>query len=203
MQPRPYVCGWCGDRSPGAEGLEARRHYSLPPEENASGEITFAVVNVTGHLRFCEHCNYPTFIETFLQRPELDRQYPPPSFGEPLPGLPADLGTLYEEARHCMAASAFTAAVMLTRKILLHIAAERGAPAKALERFWTALEYLFTSNTVPRTYASWVDRIRDLGNETNHRIQLCTKEKATDSMAFTTMLLKVLYVLPAQASSSR
>jgi hypothetical protein len=102
-----------------------------------------------------------------------------------------------------MAASAFTAAVMLTRKMLLHIAAERGAPAAALRKFQTAVEYLFTNNEVPRSYASWVDRIRDLGNETNHRVELCTKAKATDAMEFTTMLLKVLYVLPAQASSTR
>ncbi len=198
----PYVCGWCGDRSPGAGGLETKTHFFLPWRPGQE-EGTAEVLYVTAHLRICEHCGRPTFIETFHGYPELTRQHPSPAFGAQLASLPADLSSLYEEARRCMSVYAYTSAVMIARKMLLHIAAERGAPKDALERFVLALKYLEQCGEIPKSHRRWVDRIKDVGNDANHEIRLITRQEAEDVMQFTEMLLKVVYVLPAVASSRR
>ncbi|TBT15295.1 hypothetical protein D5E83_24565, partial [Vibrio parahaemolyticus] len=46
--------------------------------------------------------------------------------------LPEDLAALYKEARNCVAASAYTGAVLLTRKLLMNIGVEQGAQKVSL-----------------------------------------------------------------------
>jgi hypothetical protein len=61
-------------------------------------------------------------------------------FGPSVEGLPADIQDAYEEARQCMAVQAFTAAELICRKILMHVAVEKGA--KAGESFTAYLTHL-------------------------------------------------------------
>jgi hypothetical protein len=72
-------------------------------------------------------------------------------------GLPPELGALYDEARRSAAAGAPTAAVLVCRKILMHI----GFQEKAEENktFLYYVEYLSEHGFVPPNGKSWVDYI--------------------------------------------
>ena len=62
--------------------------------------------------------------------------FPGVMFGPDLSGLPPEVAEAYGEARLCMSVNAFTAAELISRKILMHVAADKGA--KAGEPFATA-----------------------------------------------------------------
>lgn len=47
--------------------------------------------------------------------------------GHDLSGLPDDVHDLYDEARLCTSTGAYTSAVLTCRKILMHVAVEKGA----------------------------------------------------------------------------
>src|SRR5436309_3431144 len=69
--------------------------------------------------------------------------YPAPAFGAELEGLPAVIQNAYSEARRCMSVSAYTDAELVSRKILMHVAVNKGAdPGK---RFVDYIEDLATA----------------------------------------------------------
>src|SRR6266436_10313468 len=53
--------------------------------------------------------------------------YPGCLFGPDIQGLPKEVAEAYMESRRCMSVNAFTAAELISRKILMHIAVDRGA----------------------------------------------------------------------------
>ena len=177
----PYKCGFCGNKV-------------------ASGSGYFVHENVT--IRICPMCARPTFFE--LTNRGSRRQVPGAPFGEAVPHVPADVGSLYDEARGCTAASAFTATVLACRKLLMHIAVSVGA--KPNQHFIDYVEFLALNGYVPPNGKGWVDHIRTKGNEANHEIRLMTVGDATDLMNFVEMLLRFIYEFPNRvppASSSK
>lgn len=65
-------------------------------------------------------------------------QIPEGRFGEPVAHLPTDVGELYNQARSCMAVSGYTGAVLVGRKLLMHIAVTQGADENRRSRTtWT------------------------------------------------------------------
>lgn len=48
-------------------------------------------------------------------------------FGPTIDGLPEEVLESYSEARRCMEVNAYTAAELICRKILMHVAADKGA----------------------------------------------------------------------------
>jgi DNA-directed RNA polymerase subunit RPC12/RpoP len=97
-------------------------------------------------------------------------QFPGVRFGGQVEGLPGDVSTLYTEARECMGGSAYTAAVLLCRKILMHVAVEAGADGGL--KFVQYVQHLWNEHYVPPNAKGWVDHIREKGNEANHEITL-------------------------------
>ena len=95
-----------------------------------------------------------------------------------------------------MTVNSFTSAVLTCRKLLMHIAVEKGAaPGKS---FLEYVEYLAQKNYVPPDGHGWVDHIRTKGNEANHEIKIMAVEDASDLIAFLEMLLKFIYEFPAK-----
>ena len=140
----------------------------------------------------CPHCGHPTY---FRLNPQLRQiQCPSPSFGNPVDGVPQEVADLYKEARICTGANAFTAAVLACRKILMHIAVEKGD--KEGKGFLNYIEYLSDKGYVPPDGKHWVDHIRQKGNEANHEIVLMKSEDAEDLITFIEMLLKFIYEFP-------
>lgn len=165
-----FVCGHCSTSVSSEKGWLAR----------------VGAANIVANIRICPECNQPSYF--------FGRQIPGVSFGNPVANLPADLGKLYDEARACTAAGSFTPAVLATRKLLMHIAVDKGAAAG--QSFLSYVEHLANAGYVPPDGKGWVDHIRTKGNEANHEIRLMGQKDAEELLVFTEMLLKFVYEFP-------
>ena len=176
LQSRSYDCGYCGNRVASATG------YLFHHRSGA----------VVATIHTCPHCSEPTY---FSSRGQIPGVRP----GVDVGNLPKDVEVAYNEARDCIAASAFTAASMTCRKVLMHIAVNHGAAPN--QSFKTYVDYLVTTGYVPPNGRGWVDHIRDKGNEMNHELTFATFAEANELIGFLEMLLKFIYEFPARVGS--
>ncbi|MGN7977422.1 DUF4145 domain-containing protein [Microbacterium sp. 22195] len=112
-------------------------------------------------------------------------------------GLPEDVAAAWDEVRSCLGVGANTSAVLVARKILLHVAVGFGLAAKN-ERgrapdFAEAIAHLETEGLITRRMKPWVDRIRQVGNSATHELPAITEAEASDVASFTEQLLKLAY----------
>ena len=110
--------------------------------------------------------------------------------------IPDEIARLYKEARACTGVNSFTAAVLTCRKLIMHIAVDKGAEEG--KRFIEYVNYLNNAGYVPPDGKDWVDHIRSKGNEANHEIVIMSKDDALDHIAFIEMLLKFFYRFPSR-----
>jgi hypothetical protein len=107
----------------------------------------------------------------------------------------------WHEIRRCLGTGSYTAAVMLCRKLLLHLAVGHGLPAKderdRAPSFVEAVDHLEQSGIFTARMRPWVERIKDIGNDANHEIQPITREPAMDVARFTEQLLRLAYEMDA------
>ena len=170
ISSKEYKCGYCGNVVASARGYHAN-----PP--------SFLIY-------ICPHCNGPSYFSP------PDVQVPGVAPGNEVGHLPNDVEALYRESRNCVAASAYTAAVLTCRKLLMNIAVAQGAePGNS---FVSYVDYLANEGFVPPNGRGWVDHIRRKGNEANHEIVLMSKEDSEELIAFAEMLLKFIYEFPAK-----
>jgi hypothetical protein len=107
---------------------------------------------------------------------------------------PPDLAKLYEEAALAYSAGAFTASSMACRKLLMACACDKSASDGL--RFVEYVDYITNSVlTFPAAKAS-IDKIRDIGNDANHKIQFINQPDAARAMKIVTYLLNTIYSLP-------
>ncbi len=171
--PREFDCGYCGRR------VASDRGYVFQTPTGTQ----------SGLLCICPNCNRPSFFGDGAQIPGVP-------FGSPVASLPKEVEALYEEARKCAAAGAPTSAVMAARKLLMHIAVDKHAPAG--QSFLDYVDYLAGKGFVPPDGKDWVDHIRAKGNEANHEIRMMAKEDAEELISFAEMLLKFIYEFPSR-----
>lgn len=146
-----------------------------------------------GLIYICPMCHRPTFFDDTVS-PAI--QIPGISFGKNIEHLPKDIADLYEEIRKATSGEAYTSAVLSCRKLLMHIAVEKGA-SKGVE-FIHYVEYLVDNHYAPPGSKPWVDKIRKSANEANHEIKIMTKDDAEELINFVEMLLKFIYEFPAK-----
>lgn len=72
--------------------------------------------------------------------------YPGVPFGPKVEGLPIEVSEAYAEARRCMSVNAFTSCEQMCRKILMHVAVQKGE--KEGRSFSDYLSYLETQGYV-------------------------------------------------------
>ena len=168
---RRYVCAYCSrDVSP------AKGYFKV----DARGKHD-------AYVYICHHCSNPSYFDGD------DRQHPAPVFGEPVSHISdQSVASLYEEARRATGVSAYTAAVLCCRKLLMQVAVSKGAPANK-----PFVEYLADRHYIPPDAKPWVDHIRMRGNEANHEIAIAGKDTAEELVSFCHMLLKVIFEFPA------
>ncbi len=123
-----------------------------------------------------------------------DQQVPANPPGEPVPNVPDQLARLYEEARTSAGAGAYTASVLICRKMLMNIAVEQGA--KPGESFVAYIQHLADKGFVPPNGRAWVDYIRTRGNDATHEIALMGEQDAKALVTFVEMLLRFIYEFP-------
>ena len=173
FEPRRYKCAYCGRDIAASQGYWAvGEHHSL-----------------VGTIAICPNCANPTFFQRHMN------QIPRPAFGASVQHVSdPKIETIYEEARACTAYGAYTAAVMLCRKLLMNIAVQQGAPNN--QSFQAYVNYLDQKGYVPPNGKKWVDEIRQKGNEANHEIHLMTDKDAERIIRFSEMLLRFIYEMP-------
>lgn len=111
--------------------------------------------------------------------------------GEPVEGLPEDVGRAYREARGCLAVGAFTACELMCRKILMHVAVAKGAGED--QSFASYVTYLRNEGHITAAMVPWVDEIRNRGNVATHEIPAAEQQRAASTLTFTTQLLRIVY----------
>jgi hypothetical protein len=174
---RKYKCYNCGSLVASDTG-----YYYKESTPRGDGE----------YIYICPHCHHPTYFS-------VGKQIPSPLLGEEVENLPDNVKKLYNEARECTGAGAYTAAVLACRKLLMHIAVEKGA--KAGESFKEYVEYLSNKGYIPPDGKGWVDHIRDKGNEANHEIVIMSQDEAKDLITFLQMLLLFIYDFPSKVKA--
>lgn len=181
LDPQRFSCGHCGHL------VASDRGYFITGATRADGRTP-------GAIYICPNCNRPSYFEGDLQIPGV------PS-GNPVGNVPPDVGSLYDETRGSTAAAANTLAVLGSRKLLMHIAVDKGAPTG--KSFLEYVEYLADKGFVPPDGKAWVDHIRTKGNEANHEIRLMSPADAQELIRFAEMLLRFIYEFPALVPSKK
>jgi hypothetical protein len=169
-----YLCGHCGNQVATDHGWLAVSSYTGKP---------------AWLIAVCHLCKRPTFLD------DDGRQFPGASFGVEVRDLPDGLKQLYQEARNTIGANCYTATVLCCRKILMHVAVQKGATPG--DKFIKYVEFLSEKNFIPPDAKDWVDHIRKKSNEANHEISLMARTDAEELLSFTEMLLKVVFEFPA------
>jgi len=167
LAPKSYVCGFCG------LNIGAKYGYY-----QSSGQR---------QLYICPFCDKPTYFGD-------EGQIPGSPFGNEVKHLPMEVQQLYREIRNCSTVSAYTAAVLLCRKLLMNIAVELGAAPNKTFQFY--VDYLATQGYIPPNAKGWVDHIRNKGNEATHEIILMSQTDAEELISFAEMLLRIIYEFP-------
>lgn len=175
MSPKVYDCGYCNNRIAAVLGFL----------DNTPGRVQTVYV--------CPNCGCPTYFNW------LAKQIPGIRPGASVAPLPKDIESAYNEARDCMAASAYTSAAMMLRKILMHIAVDRKASADLT--FKGYVDYLVQQHYVPPGGQEWVNHIRDKGNELNHELVFASATDAHELIGFVEMLLKFIYEFPSRVGA--
>jgi len=169
VSPEFYTCGYCGHEVASNEGYRT------------DGSSVRA--------RICPGCRGLTVFDGHDQHPGVKP-------GRPVDNVPEDVSKLYEEARAALANNAMTGSVLCCRKLLMNIAVSQGAPEG--QKFIEYVDYLEANHFVPPNGRSWVDHIRQKGNEATHEIHLMTKDDALELITFSEMLLKFIYEFPSR-----
>ena len=182
--------------------FKGHRHMDHPDGSSTDGWLTYtcancntavsgAVVafyfNKVGYVRWllCSNC-----AEGSVQTSD-GLIYPSASFGPIIEGLPKDIEIAYKEARACISANALTACELMCRKILMHVAVEKGA--KEGDTFVAYLTFLENQGYITPPMKKWVDLIRQHGNEATHRLATPLLVRTESTLIFTAELLRLVY----------
>jgi len=174
LSPRKFMCGYCGALVSSVLG------YAL--------HVRATKTQQSG-LYICPGCKGPTFFAASGTR------HPTAALGNPVQHLPADIEQAYEEARRCTSAGSYTGAVLLCRKMLMHIAVHRGADEGL--PFIRYVEFLCEKGYAPPGSKEWVDHIRAKGNEATHELVTMAEGDAKLLLSFVEMLLRFSYEFAA------
>ncbi len=183
IDSRSYKCGYCSSQLSSEKGFIA----------NLSDR---GINRGRAFIYICHFCGKPTFFNI------EGEQTPNAIYGQNISGIEDNkINKLYEEARKCIGVGASTSAVLACRKLLMHIAVEKGATSNL--KFIEYVEYLSDKGYIPTDSKEWVNEIREKGNEATHEIVIITENEAKDLIQLTEMLLKIIYQFPSEIKQKR
>ncbi|MBI2031558.1 MAG: DUF4145 domain-containing protein [Candidatus Levybacteria bacterium] len=168
LSPRQFVCGFCSDKV----GAHMGYHNSH-----------------NGHLIYiCPNCGAPTYFVGNIQHPGA-------IIGRSIKNLPEDVNEVYREIRESVQNACYTAAVLLGRKLLMHIAVDI-AKAKEGNSFVSYIDHLSKSGYIPPHGGKWLTFVKDIGNEKNHELKIGEKDESEKILKFIEVLLIFIYEFP-------
>lgn len=158
-------------------------HYEITQGEFADTRTMFWVVE-------CPACMQPIICDV-----ESNCTYPPGLPFDSVKKLPEDVQKVYNECRTACGSGCYTAAVILARTLLNHVAVDKGAEENKSFQFY--VNYL-VDNFMPKNAKSWVDTIRALANDSTHHLEILEQQDAEQVIKFVMYLLKYIYELPEE-----
>lgn len=188
LSSKDFKCWNCGKEVASQEGYFAiTKNYAGNQHKHIKGDPAIYI---------CHYCNFPNFID------EHARRFPAPVFGDNIEFISdSSIKRLYNEARQCFSVNAFNAVVMCCRKLLMNISVSEGA--KEGLSFVKYIDYLNEKGFIPPGGREWIDKIRTMGNEANHKIIQPSKDDAELILVFTNMLLKFIYEMPGKLKNAK
>lgn len=175
---RSFICGWCRHQV----GSDLGWCTILTRDEK--------IEHV--EVRVCVGCGYPNIL---IGTDLWPRQMPPLPANHAVPGLPDDIGTIYQEMRAAQAARLCNSVVLLARKLLLHIARDKGmAPQKGGE-FQACVEFL-TDSVLPALKTGTeilTDHLKRLGNTASHERRVFDEGEADFALQCANSTLCLVY----------
>lgn len=163
---KEFTCWNCGNKIASNTGYLAHRNRN---------EVSNARIYI------CHKCNSPNVFD------KTDNPLISSKIGKYIKKLPDEISKTYEEARNCLSVDANTAAIMLFRKILMNIAVNDGADENKNFKYY--VNYLCENGCVHKKQVKQADKIRELGNDANHKIETRTKAEAMEMLKFIEFLL--------------
>lgn len=152
-------------------------------------------VDITGRYSFlkCPRCGQPLLVLQTNDSAVWDspkRIYPSLETGASLE-VPSAIRSVYEEARSCFRAKAFTATAIMCRKALEAICEEHKIVARNLA---LALGEMRDKGIIESRLYEWADTLRITGNEAAHTAKATiSAEDARDILEFTHALLEYVF----------
>ena len=187
MSPKQYRGHQNVERLDGSQEHHWLRYVCGHCDTNVSGAVVSRYQNGEGIISWllCPNCAEGSV------RTSNGSTYPGAAFGPSILGLPDPVAKSYAEARACIQANALTACELICRKILMHVAVDKGAAEG--ESFAAYLTYLETQGFVTPPMTKWVALIREHGNLATHRIEIPDRQRAEGTIIFTAELLRLVY----------
>lgn len=165
----------------GTTSLEAKNYNCWNCGNLVSSNHGFMSEDGLSKIYICPHCKAPRIIDYNGQ------QYPFIIYGKTFNKLPEEIKKCYDEARLALSAGAYTAAVMMFRKILMTLAVNEGADEG--DSFSNYVTYLCDNGFVHKKQHQQANNLKKLGNDANHKIESRTETEAKEMLNFVELLL--------------
>ena len=184
---KKYKCGYCHSPISSQKGYAGTGDIWSGNGQRHNG--------IKGTIYICHECDNPTYFDY------NEKQFPGSLYGNKVKYIDKpEVEKLFNEAKLTFSVGAFTATVMCCRKLLMNIAVTEGAEETL--SFYQYVNYLNEQNYIPPKGKDWVDSIRKLGNEANHKIEFKEQNEAERILNFTEMLLRFIYELPGMMNET-
>lgn len=112
--------------------------------------------------------------------------------------IPEDVERAWNEARSAHSVSAYTAAEIMCRKILMHLAVDV-ASAQSGKSFAHYIDELDKAGYITAGLKPVVDQVRVRGNAANHDLPASSEQDSLQTLKITEHLLEAIYELPGLA----
>lgn len=127
--------------------------------------------------------------------------YPSAPAGSAVRNLPDDVAGAWREVRTAHSVAAYTAAEIMCRKILMHLAVDK-ANATTGKSFTDYVDDLGKAGYVTPGMEPVVDQIRTRGNVANHALPASSEKDSETTLAITQHLLRTIYEMPGYHTPS-
>lgn len=182
-----YECSYC---------LVTVSPYKVWIAKNSFKSAYDIPYSISSYLYFCNHCGRPTFKDG-LQNNEL---FPKKIYGKKieLPERYKEIKEAFEELRKCISVNAFTAAVMMGRKILTIITYNYPETSNEIKKkiesgqikFFECVVELKKIYALPAINHHLFDKIKNLGNDANHQLEQRSEKDAKEIYEAIELIMK-------------
>lgn len=143
----------------------------------------------------CPNCGQGSVLD------QLGNVHPGVAYGPHIEGLPDSVARACQQAPRCLSVAAYTGSDLISRKILAHVAVDKGASEGG--PFVSYLDYLEAQGYITPPMRSWVGMIRTHGNKAAHLLEEPDQARAESTLMFTAELLRIIYEMEHMAKRYR